>query len=370
VDRGAGNGTIEPPQGEQFAELVHWLEMGLSRLETEAIKARGVGQLLRQLQDVLASIRPPDLADVAARTQAAWERPLADEASMSADILLSTLDPYQREVEHHFALEGQRRFRGMMAGYLHLLTRLKYLGSTLRERIPLASHLREEKKPELASDLSTFTRACSDVAANRHLDARGKALANRLLVEADQQGYPIDLLTEPVESVARIDWRYRYAQTLSEVLQEVEHTWSSPRGVRRWVQAGIVFLADWVPLVVLLATCALLLWRIFYLQSDVHLPDLLLPVATVLITLVTLHVLIALLLPLRWPAIRGEFQRRLETRLRAELTSVYAPVPSDVAGRLREERQQVEELQKEAQDVAVWLEQREHAASVAALYGR
>src|SRR5205814_2481333 len=108
---------------------------------------------------------------VAARTRAAWERPLADEAATTAEILLNTLDPYQREVEHHFALEGQRRFRGMMAGYLHLVTRLKYLGSTLRERVPLASHyLKEEKKPELAADLATFTRACSDVPANRHLD--------------------------------------------------------------------------------------------------------------------------------------------------------------------------------------------------------
>src|SRR5262249_16738192 len=46
VDRATGaNGAPEPPEGEQFRELTHWLEMGLSRLEIEAIKSRGVSQL-------------------------------------------------------------------------------------------------------------------------------------------------------------------------------------------------------------------------------------------------------------------------------------------------------------------------------------
>jgi hypothetical protein len=100
------------------------------------------------------------------------------------------------------------------------------------------------------------------------------------------------------------------------------------------------------------------------------LKDLLLPLFAVLITLVILHVLIALLLPLRWAAIRGEFQRQLETRLRAELDQTYAPVPQDVAEGLKAERRQVEQLLKETREVAVWLEQREQAASVAGLYGR
>ena len=33
-------------------------------------------------------------------------------------------------------VEGQRRFRGLMAGYLSFVTRMRYLGSTLRDRIP------------------------------------------------------------------------------------------------------------------------------------------------------------------------------------------------------------------------------------------
>src|SRR5262249_59378391 len=53
------------PEGEQFRELTHWLEMGLTRLEIEAIKARGVSQLLAHLQQALVAACPPDLTDTA-----------------------------------------------------------------------------------------------------------------------------------------------------------------------------------------------------------------------------------------------------------------------------------------------------------------
>jgi hypothetical protein len=76
-----------------------------------------------------------------------------------------------------------------------------------------------------------------------------------------------------------------------------------------------------------------------------------------------------LLLPVRWSAIRGEFQRRLEDRLRKDLHGVYAAIPADVADALVLERRQVEQLVSETREVATWLEQRQQATSVAALYG-
>src|SRR5207302_8575944 len=142
----------------------------------EAIKARGVSQLLCQVQRALEMAAPPELADAAARTRSAWESILGEEAGATVEVLLNTLEPYQREIEHHFALQGQRRFRGLMAGYLHLANRLKYIGSTLRVRLPFASQVKDSLTPAAVSDLSSFTHACTEVAANRHLDARGKAL--------------------------------------------------------------------------------------------------------------------------------------------------------------------------------------------------
>ncbi len=303
----------------------------------------------------------------------AWSRPLAEEAAATSDVLLDTLEPYQREIEQHFALEGQRRFRGLMATYLHLFTRVKYVGSSLRDRIPLLPRPRSSVQTAPTWDLATFTRACSEVAANRQLDARGKALANRLLVDADAQGYPLSVLTEPVEELGKIDWRQRYAQTLNEVLGQVEKQWSRPTGVRRYVQGTIVFLADWVPLLALLSALVFLLWRIFDVsgKGDYHFQwsDIMLPVVVVLAVLVILHLLIALLLPLRWPAIRGEFRRQLEQRLESELENAYGPLPAELAERLKRERRQIEKLTGQTHEVASWLQQREQSASIAALYG-
>ena len=87
-----------------------------------------------------------------------------------------------------------------MAWYLHLFTRAKYVGSTLRERLPFVPRSSSNVETPAAWDLSAFTKACSDVAGNGHLDARGKALGQQLLVEADHQGFPLDVLDEPIEA--------------------------------------------------------------------------------------------------------------------------------------------------------------------------
>jgi hypothetical protein len=374
VDRPSSNGEIPPdlPEGEQFRDLADWLEMGLTRLEIEAIKARGVSQLLEHMEQALAIVRPPDLTETAERTRAAWVRPLAEEAEATSDILLGTLEPYQREIEHHFALEEQRRFHGIMAWYLHLFHRAKYVGSTLRDRLPFMPRSRESVETQATWDLTTFTKACSDVAANRHLDARGKALSNRLLVEADHQGFPLDVLSEPMEARAALDWRQRYAGILNEVLQQVEREWSKPTGLRRATQTLVVWLGNWVPPVTLLAALVVLLWRYFKVSGDnamLHPMDALMPLIVLLVVLVILHLLITLLLPLRWPAIRGEFGRRLGERIRQEQESIYAPIPGDVARVLMEERRQIEKISAETSEVASWLRQREQSASIAGLYG-
>jgi hypothetical protein len=357
------------PEGEQFPDLVRWLEMGLTRMEIEAIKARGISQLLQHLEQALQAACPPELAEVAARTQTVWERLLAEESRTSADVLLNTLEPYQREIEHHFALENQRRFRGLMATYLHLVTRVKYVGSSLRDRVSLLPRGAATTEPASALDLAGFTSACSNVAGERHLDARVRALSNRLLVEADRQGFPLELLTEPTESAARVDWRQRYARALVEVLGQVEQQWAKPTGPRRWLQGSVVFLADWLPSITLLGTCVLLFWQYFMQGRSPSLSDILLPVIALVIVLVVLHIVIALVMPLRWPAMRGEFHRHLQRRLQTELENAYASIPADMAEILRKERRRVEQLAKQTREVAAWLAQREQAASIAGLYG-
>jgi energy-coupling factor transporter ATP-binding protein EcfA2 len=363
--------SADAPPGEQFRELQHWLEAGLTRLEIEAIKARGVSQLLSQLYQALGEVCPPDLTEVAARTRAAWEKPIAEEAAATADVLLDALDPYQREIEHHFAIQGQSRFHGLMAAYLHMFTRLRYVGSTLKRRIPFTGGGKADATPSW--DLAMLTRACSEVAANRQLDARGRALSNRLLLAANEQGFPLNSLAEPVEAMGSMDWRQSHARALSEVLQRVEKQWTKPTGTGRWVQSGLVLLADYLPPLTLLAGFVVLLWRFYDPSKDgslPHLSDVFLPFVALLAVLVILHLLIVMLMPLRWATIRGEFGRQLADRIRQDLEAAYGPAPADVAEAIRQERVRVEKLSGETEEVAAWLREREQSATgIEGLYG-
>ena len=95
------------------------------------------------------------------------------------------------------------------------------------------------------------------------------------------------------------------------------------------MQAGLIWVADYVPPLAFVAALVRLLWGYFMLDNyKVQLFDVVLPFIVLLIVLMILHVLIALVLPLRWPAIRGEFQRQLERRLRSDLESAYAAIPA------------------------------------------
>jgi hypothetical protein len=229
----------------------------------------------------------------------------------------------------------------------------------------------QTKETTGAWDLYTFTSACTSAASERHLDARGKALANKLLVEADAEGFPLDLLSPPTDHAAKIDWRQRYARILVEVLDEIEQQWVKPKGTRRWLQGSVVWLANRLPLVCVLGTVVLLLWQ--YMMAEARrtpaLADILLPLIVVFLVLFALHVVIYLLLPMRWESIRGEFQRHLARRLQSELEGAYLPIPADVAEALRVERKKVEGLLKQGREVALWVEQREQDANIMGLYG-
>src|SRR5207302_8965255 len=120
-------------------------------------------------------------------------------------------------------------------------------------------------------------------------------------VEASEQGFPLAVLTEPVDGLARIDWRQRYARILTEVLDQVEKQWTRPTGRRRVIQGTLVLLADWIPPLTLIGAIVVLLWRLLgvsKVEYQVHLSDFLIPLIVLLGVLVLLHLLIYLLLPL------------------------------------------------------------------------
>jgi hypothetical protein len=104
-------------------------------------------------------------------------------------------------------------------------------------------------------------------------------------------------------------------------------------------------------------------------DTKLELFDVLLPVVVLLMVFVILHLLIVLFLPLRWRAIRSEFQRRLESAVKKELDGAFSSLPQEATQVLLQERSQVLKLRADAQEVAAWLHNREQAASISELYG-
>ena len=122
-----------------------------------------MGQLLSALARVVDSARPPDLSAEAEKVKEAWRATLESEAAVQADVLAGTLDPYRTEVEHHFSVQDQQRYRGLMAAYLRLTTRMHYAGSGLRDRIPFAGRFLPSGKTEspVEWNLGAFVHECA-----------------------------------------------------------------------------------------------------------------------------------------------------------------------------------------------------------------
>lgn len=363
-----------PVPGEQFAELVRWLEQGLSRLEIEAIKARGVGQLLGQLDESLTDAAPPDVVAAAQTATTAWRSIMAQEADEAASLLVSTLDPYEKDIEGHFAERRRQQFTGLMAWYLGVVQKVRNLFlSGWRPRMPW--QVAAPSQPVTTTDkkadfhLAGFVARCSQDASERHLDSRQKAFANRLLLEAEKFGMPLPLLSERVEPATRLDWRQRRASAMLEVLTEVERAWAEPTGPRYWLHATLIFLGNTLPSLALLVMVALLLWQYMVDHRPFDRGDVVLPIVVMILTMVVLHTLTALLLPMRWPSLRAEFHRQLRDRTAKDLADAYIALPSQLAEDLLADRKRLLQYQTDVRDIARWLGEREQAATVQQLFG-
>jgi hypothetical protein len=312
-------------------------------------------------------VRPPDLSAEADKVKVAWGRVLGEEAGVQADVLVGALEPYQTEVEHHFSVEGQQRFRGLMAAYLRVTTMFRYAGSRIRDRHPITGRLLGGR---VEWNLGSFVQDCAKAAGERVLDQRSTALVNRLLVDADQRGFPLGLLQERTAAVSRLDWRDRVTRVVIDALAEVERQAVQPTGWRRAVRGTLGVAANTLPEVALVATAAVLLWDFFVVgNTDISAFRLALIGLVPLVVIIVIHLLVLLLLPVRWPAIRGEFRRELTTRLEDELVRVYRPIPGEIAAALAAERADVDALVADTRQVADWLAERQQAARVGELYG-
>lgn len=370
VDSG-GKPPADLPAGEQFPELIRWLELGLNRLEIEAIKTRGIGQLLADLVRTLGQAKPPLLTEAAAATVHSWEKFLAEEADSCSDLLLATIDPYQHDVEKHFAWHTHQHFRGLMALLLGASSRLRYWSGPwggLRGNL-LAAAASDPGRAG-AWDLAGFSQACLNLAGDRYLDARIQSLPNRLVVLGDQAGLPAEPLGAKVEAAGKRDWRGHLAQQFVEIVTQAEGELTRPTGPRRWLLDALVRTAEFLPLALLLLTSAWLLHDWFWKvpRRDFAFSDLLLPLCAVLIGMLVLFVIIQVALPVRWTTIRGTLAKKLRLRVRADLHQVFLPLPGQLVDALAQERSKIESLEAVARHLADWVKRHENPTPVAALF--
>lgn len=363
-----------PVPDEQFLELTQWIESGLNRLEVEAIKARGVGQLLDQLDTAMTAVCPPDLSSQVKLLAPSWSALIDGEADEAAGLLLTSLDPYQHDIERHFAEQRRSLFTGFMAWYLGVVHKVRTMavGGSWKSKIPFVPAMPTLTSTPKTADfnLAAFLGSCSIEASERHLHARHKAFANRLLLDADARGYPLRLLSGAVETAALRDWNTRHAQAMLESLTDVERTWAEPPGAKKWIQRALVMLGNTLPSFMLLAMTAILLWQYLYDKRPFTGGDIFLPLAVPLLTMIILHILIAVLIPMRWPTLRSHFHRRLQGRLETEFASAYSPLPAQVANDLNADRERVLLYLNDVREIASWLQSREHAANVNQLFDK
>ncbi|MCS6977345.1 MAG: 50S ribosome-binding GTPase [Gemmatales bacterium] len=358
------------PQGEQFRELVAWLEYGLTQREIEAIKARGVHQTLTRLEAVLDQVRPPDLADAAAKAQRAWQKIIKDEVGEMADVLLNSLDHHEKDIERYFRDKLYGEFRGPMKVFLEL-------GPTLRSGFRMLTKFLPQTRfkssgatseTEIITDLPALLQDIPELrSAEAHVDARWRAMPNKLLVTAEQNGFPITLLNQAIQRAADSPRQDQFSYLLKQSGEEVQKQWHSPLKPRYWVLRLLVFLGEWVPTLALLAALLLVLNNFFPFIPvwNIGRPlsvweAIFLPILVSVATLVLLYILVRILLPIRWKKIRGLFHEQVRKYLLHELEAAYGQVPTQVAERLREERRQVDAVLDEVRKTRNWLDSREH----------
>lgn len=368
IDRAGGSVNGPPPEGEQFADLLQWLAEGLTRLEIEALKTRGVIQLLDDLLANLNAALPPDVTETAKETGPVWSKLLDEEADELAGELIHALEPHQKEIELHFRLTGQQRFQRLMAGYLGVLNRLQYAGRRIRN--PVGSLASVNIDPSRSWDLRGLTRDVMTSASERGIAHRINALGDRLVVAAGSVDFPSDLLAPRIKDLTSLDWKGQLGAAVEEALGTVEREWAEPTGARRILRGGLVMFANFIPELTFVGSVIILLYKLIVVKEQtLSLGSVLIPFVLTLAVLMVFHILIHLLLPMRWTAIRNDFRKHLERAIDNKLETTYLPLPGIVAKDLAAERDRIRQIAESVSELKGMLESRRHAARIDAMYG-
>ena len=256
-----------------------------------------------------------------------------------------------------------------MASYLGLITWIQYTGSRLRN--PTGILVGDRAEGVRSWDIPALSRECIAGATRRGLSQRIQSLANRLLVSANGEGLPTEMLQPRMQELTELDWRGQFetAHCMSRSAPW-SRGWTHPTGTKRFFRGTLVLLANYLPQLTFVASILILLWKTF-MVNDYHitLTSVLIPFILTLFVLILLHMAIRAFLPLRWPAIRSDFRRHLRYEVGDRLKDAFVPVPENVAAEVAAERGAIDHMAERVAELRAFLLSRRQATGVDAMYG-
>lgn len=355
------------PEGEQFPALQSWLQQGLSKREIEAIRTKGIGQLLQQLQTLLQTVQPPDVQSAAKKTESAWVGTVQSEINTQIELLLTSVAPHQKTLERRFANHLSHPFHGIMGTYARLLDFGRQ--GLFTSKLPQLNNTTSPEQP--TSDLTGFARSCTHEAYQRSLASRTEALADRLVANADDAGLPTYRLSDDIKAQLKGFTEATYVDALSHALTHAEQSLTGPSSWRQRFAKLWNLLGYITPIGVFLVVLVWQLYAKFAGTMFVSITDLiLLPPLASLLAMTLLYVIYRSTVPVTWgklaPLCRQQLTSDLHTRFR---TTLHA-LPQRQATLLADERRIISQLLEKSAQCARLINQHAEVSQVAILYAR
>lgn len=354
------------PEGEQFPALQSWLQQGLTRREIEAIRTKGIGQLLQQMQTLLQAVQPPDVQSAAKKTEAAWAGTVQSEINTQIELLLTSVAPHQKTLERRFANHLSHPFHGIMGSYARLLDfgRQGFFTS----KLPQLSTASSEQP---AGDLAGFARSCTHDAYHRSLAARTEALADRLVANADDAGLPTYRLSDDIKAQLKAVTEATYVDALSHALAHAEQSLTGPNSWRQRFAKMWNLLGYVIPTAVFFLVLAWQLYAKFAGTMFVSITDLvLLPPLAALLGMTFLYVIYRSTVPVTWGKLAPVCRQQLAAELHTRFQTTLQALPRQQATLLADERRIILQLLDKTGHCAGLISQHAEVSQVAILYAR
>jgi len=365
----SANGKLREdlPEGEQFPALVAWLEHGLTQREIEAIRTKGIGQLLNQLETALREAQPPDVSEAASRTETLWQRTFKDEIRTQAGLLVNCAAVHQKTLERRIGQAIQSPFHGIMGGFAWLMDFARQ--GIFRSRMPRLSASTEVGSA--SADLIGFARTCAKETHTRSLSARLAALTDRLVANADDSGLPTSGLDKDIATQLKSISEGTYSNYFGEALRTAEVSLAGEESWRRRSGRLWTWLGDLLPWSMALVVLVWLLYAKFASNAFVGVLDLLLmPILMAFFVMLALYLIYRWTVPVTWGKLAPVIAERLCRDLRTSFTTALQPLPQQQAALLAAERRAVIEVLNQLGQTRDLIRRQEQLGQVAVLYAQ